>query len=163
MDLIPGARWYPAHKADPRVVALYRRHYTWLRYAPWWKDHRRGVVAPGESMVLLTVDGAAVWVWLRNTYPRRDGQTGVCCALFRNEGPSLSSALILEAEELARGRWPGERLFTYVDPRRVKSGVPGWCFIRARWKRVGESKGGLLIFEKRPLRRRLEARDGTGT
>jgi hypothetical protein len=31
----------------------------------------------------------------------------VNCAVFRNEGPVLSSDLILEAEELAWGRWPG--------------------------------------------------------
>ena len=65
--------------------------------------------------------GDAASIWLRNTVERYDGQQGVCCALFRNEGPHLSSALILEAEGLAWSRWPGERSFTYVDAAEVRS------------------------------------------
>src|SRR5689334_616589 len=103
-------------------------------------------------MCLLTVPGDAAFVWLKNTAERYDKQEGVCCTLFRNESPHRSSDLILEAEQLAWERWPGERLFTYVDPRKVASGVPGWCFIRARWKRCGQSLTGLLLFEKRPKR-----------
>lgn len=149
MNLLPGARWYPSHRADPRAIALYLRHYSAKRYADG--RPRRQFVSPGEKMVLLTPEADALWVWHKcKPGLRLDGLEGISCAVFRNESPHLSSDLILEAEALAWARWPGEPLFTYVDPRRVPTGVPGWCFIRARWKRVGESKGGLLLEQKQP-------------
>ena len=46
------------------------------------------------------------------------GETGVNCAVFRNEGPVRSSELIMAADAVAWLRWPGERLYTYVDCRR---------------------------------------------
>lgn len=102
-------------------------------------------------MALMTADARALWVWQYMPVEyRKDGLSGVYCAIFRNEGPCRSSELIREAEGLAWARWPGERLFTFVDPRKVASAVPGWCFLRARWKRTGSTQRGLLVFEKRP-------------
>ena len=75
-------------------------------------------------------------------------QTGVNCAVFRNEGEQLSSFLIGRAQKLARQRWPGERLYTYVDPRKTRhKRDPGRCFRRAGWRPCGETKGGLQILE----------------
>lgn len=100
-------------------------------------------------MVLLTADCSALFVWLRSVEGTRlDGQSGVCCVVFRNEGELRSSDLIREADALADQRWPGERHFTYVDPRALRSEVPGYCFRRAGWRRVGESKSGLLLLER---------------
>jgi hypothetical protein len=94
----------------------------------------------------MTPDSRAIFVWRR--FIPDDGQQGVNCAVFRNEGyPVLSSVLIREACELAWQRWPGERLYTYVNPRRIKSTNPGCCFKAAGWKRCGVSKGGLVILE----------------
>ena len=107
-------------------------------------------------MVLLTADCAALWVWRRGhdsgyRWHGVDAQSGVCCAIFRNEGPVLSSTLIREADDLAWARWPGERHFTYVNPAKVRhKRDPGRCFLKAGWNRCGESKGGLLIFERTP-------------
>lgn len=105
-------------------------------------------------MVLLTSDCAAVFVWLRSTIRRLDGQEGVCCTLFRNEGPTLSSDLIREACALAWRRWPAERLFTYVDASQVASPNPGYCFKAAGWRLVRTGAGrpyqsgrGLLLLE----------------
>ena len=153
MELFPGARWYAVHRADPRLYALYRVHYSAKKNARWRRPGNTNSAGPGEIMCLLTVPGDAAFIWLRNTVERRDHQVGVCCTLFRNEGPHLSSELIREAEQLAWGKWPGARLFTYVDPSEVASGRPGWCFIRARWKQVGVSQLGKLLFEKRPPQR----------
>lgn len=110
-------------------------------------------VGPGEKMVLLTSDSRALFVWRK--FISDDGQTGVNCAVFRNEGPELSSSLILEAEQLAWERWPGERLYTYVDgektkKRRGKRHPPGYCFIKAGWVECGQSKKGLTILKKTP-------------
>ena len=67
--------------------------------------------------------------------------------VFRNEGPLLSSDLIREACGIAWERWPGERLFTHVNPSKVQSTNPGYCFLRAGWRRCGKTKGGLVILE----------------
>ena len=150
MELLPGARWYAVHRADARLYALYKRHYSAEKNAAHRRPGNSNCVGPGAPLCLLTVPGDAAFVWLRNTAERYDHQEGVCCTLFRNEGPYRASELILEAEQLAWSRWPGARLFTYVDAGKVRSATPGFCFLAARWKRAGGSKSGLLLLEKRP-------------
>jgi len=96
---------------DPRARSLFERHDTWRRLP---RGRRRTLcVGPGEKMVLLTVTCDALFVW--RTFRSMDGQTGVYCAAFRNESSVRSSVLVREACELARRRWPGERLYTYVN------------------------------------------------
>ncbi len=134
---------------DDRARALFNRHYSRYVYA----DGRRPwlFVGPGEKMVLLTLGCDALFVWRR--FLSMDDQTGVNCAVFRNEAPDryLSSDLILKAMEMAWARWPGERLYTYVNPRRVRSQNPGACFKAAGWRRCGVTKRrGLLILEVLP-------------
>jgi hypothetical protein len=147
--VFPEWRWYVSHRADPRALALYERHYSCHRYADGRK--RRQFVAPGECLVLLTAPADALFVWHKaKDGMRLDGQEGASCAVFRNEGPYRASDLIREAEQLAWVRWPGARLFTYVDATQVPTATPGFCFLAARWKRVGQSQTGLLLFEKRP-------------
>ncbi len=98
--------WLSIKDGDPMGYALYKRHYTFRPY----QDNRRKLkkqlfVGPGEKMVLLTQQGDALFVWRK--FIDDSGQEGVNCAVFRNEGSVLSSELILEAEQLAWGRWPG--------------------------------------------------------
>lgn len=146
MNLFPGQRWYGAKDGDERALALFRRHYSCVlgKKAPLF-------VGPGEKMVLLTQSCDALFAWRK--FIDDSGQQGVNCAVFRNESGYVSSELILEAEQLAWQRWPGERLYTYVNPLMVASEFPGWCFIRARWKRCGTTKErGLWIFKKKPRR-----------
>ena len=142
-----GKYWMEARDGDMGAREFFDAHYSRKRYA----DGREPLlfVGPGFKKVLVTEDGTALWAWRK--YKSDDGQVGVNCAIFRNEGPTLSSLLILDAEQIAWARWPGERLFTYVDPSKVKSANPGACFIAAGWKRCGITKvNKLLIFEKRP-------------
>jgi len=136
--------WIPIADGDDRARGIYRRHYSARHY----KDGRnpRLFVGPGEKMVLLTVGADALFVWRK--FISDDGQKGVNCAVFRNEGTGLSSDLIREACEAAWQRWPDERLYTYVNPRRVRSTNPGCCFLKAGWQRCGTSKGGLVILER---------------
>jgi hypothetical protein len=149
MQLLPGAHWYSVSRTDPRLYALYRRHYSAEKNARWRRPGNTNSAGAGSTLCLLTVPGDAAFVWLKNTIERYDGQEGVCCTLFRNEGPYRASELIREAEALAWALWPGERLFTYVDAKRVAGEVPGYCFRRAGWRRTGQSLTGLLLFEKR--------------
>ena len=150
--------WQIVSKRDPRVVGLYRRHYSWKKNRKSTKKLlRAGITAPGEDITLLRVDCSALFVWLKQKY-RRDGQTGINCAVFRNEGSELSSRLILEAEIWAWDKYPGARLYTFVDPREVNhKRDPGRCFKKAGWALVRNqagkpaiTKAGLLIFEKLP-------------
>ncbi|MDR1160049.1 MAG: hypothetical protein LBK69_05415, partial [Syntrophomonadaceae bacterium] len=67
----------------------------------------------------------------------------------RNESRILSSTLIKEAEEHAWRRWTGERLYTYVNPKKIRSSNPGYCFKIAGWTHCGFTKGALVILEKK--------------
>ena len=141
--------WIGIKDGDPRGIELFKRHYSARSY----RDNRRRTlfVGPGEKMVLLTVTNDALFVWRK--FISDDGQEGVNCSIFRNEGPVLSSELIREAEELAWGRWPDERLFTYVWDTKVESVNPGYCFKMAGWNVCGRTKvNDLTILEKLPMR-----------
>lgn len=145
--------WLPAKDGDARAAALYRRHYSAYQYA----DKRRAnpynrarnlIVGPGEKMVLMNGDCTALFVWRK--FIDDSGQQGVNCAVFRNESKALSSAMILEAERLAWQRWPGARLYTYVDAAAVQSANPGYCFKCAGWRTAGRTRSRkLIILEKR--------------
>lgn len=139
--------WRSSNHADPRAIALYLRHYSARRYAD--NRPRRQFCAPGEKMVLLTEDCRAVYVWHHPLMDRRSGQVGVCCTLFRNEGPVLSSVLIEEACSLAWTRWPGARLFTYVADAKIRSSNPGYCFQRAGFAKCGRNATGKLTVLER--------------
>lgn len=142
-DDLPGY-WYASHRADPRAAALYRRHYSAEKNARAGKVVRN-FMGPGETLVLLTGTGDALFAWQRNVgAPRLDKQEGVCCTVFRNEGPILSSTLIYEACDIAWARWPGHRLFSYVWDSKVKSPNPGYCFKKAGWRACGRNADGRL-------------------
>ncbi|MBB6050723.1 hypothetical protein HNQ39_002514 [Armatimonas rosea] len=70
--------------------------------------------------------------------------------MFRNEGTTRSSDLIGEAMQWAWQRWPGERFYTYVNPTKIASPNPGYCFLSAGWQRCGITHKGLLVLECLP-------------
>lgn len=145
LDIFPSATWVEVKDGDPSGLDLFSRHYSRYVYA----DGRQPklFVGPGYKMVLLTPCARALFAWKK--FKSADGQQGVNCAIFRNEGAGLASDLILAAEEMAWVRWPGERLYTYVNPRKVKGNPPGNCFLRAGWRPCGITKRrSLLILEK---------------
>lgn len=100
-------------------------------------------VGPGEKMVLVTLNYDALFVW-RLARLREDNQKGIECSLFRNESNILSSELIKEAMSWAWKRWPGQRLFTYVADKKIRSVNPGCCFKKAGWRKCGRNKSGKL-------------------
>jgi len=141
------ATWIEVRDGNLSGRSLFHRHYSYRPYA----DGRDPAlfVGPGEKMVLLTPDARALFVWRK--FISGDGQEGVNCAIFRNENAGLSSDLIREAERFAWERWPGMRLFTYVNPRRIRSTNPGYCFLMAGWRKCGVTKHNkFLILEKLP-------------
>ena len=142
-----GTYWHECRDGDDDAREIYDRHYSRIYY----KDGRKPklFVGPGEKMVLITESGDALWVWKK--FKDASGQQGVNNAIFRNEGNILSSRLILDAERLAWIRWPGHRLYTYVNPRGIRSANPGACYKKAGWSACGITKWNkLVILEKLP-------------
>lgn len=140
-----GLYWRECRDGDAGARSVYDRHYSRIRYA----DGRQPklFVGPGQKTVLITEDGKAIFVWRK--FKDASGQSGVNCAVFRNEGSILSSLLILDAEEIAWKRWPGERLYTYVQSKSIRSTNPGSCFKHAGWRACGITKWNkLTILEK---------------
>lgn len=136
--------WVQVRDGDGECIELFSRHYSKYHY----RDGRRPkrFVGPGERIVLVTADGKAMFVWRK--FKDASGQKGINCAIFRNEGDLLSSNLILEAMKFAEVRWPGVRLYTYVDPKKIRSVNPGYCFKMAGWSWCGITKiRKLLIME----------------
>lgn len=145
-----GPVWWLTKDGDVDCLALYQRHYSRRVYA----DGRSVslFVGPGEKVVLRTRDADAIWAWRR--FRDDSGQDGINCAVFRNESPFRSSALIRQADAIADCLWPDCRHYTYVDPARVASGLPGACFLAAGWRYARyrghrmKTKSGLLILER---------------
>jgi hypothetical protein len=132
--------WVVVPKGNKAAVALADGHYS-----------RRKVgspqfMPPGQTLVLVTPDGKAVFGWWRphpssgiTAMNKLDGWT---CTIFRNTGPLRSSDLILAAERelLARYDVGPDGLLTYVWDAKVASINPGYCFKVAGWKRIGRSQ-----------------------
>lgn len=143
--------WWLTKDGDLDCLDLYLRHYSANLYAD--ARARELFVGPGNKLVLRTVDAAAVFVWRKfidDCIDERTGerQQGVNCAVFRNESRHLSSSLIRRADAIADEAWTDRRHYTYVDPQKVASANPGFCFIAAGWRRCGRTKAGLLILER---------------
>lgn len=96
-------------------------------------------MGPGQRIVLIGKDGKAIFIWRVAKY-RQDGQIGIECSVFRNEGKEQCSKILQQAEEIAQRRWPGERMFTYVDPKEIKSTNPGYCYKVNGWRKCGIAK-----------------------
>jgi hypothetical protein len=138
--------WWLTKDGDKDCLAMYERHYSAYRYADGRK--RTQFVGPGEKVVLRTASANALWVWRR--FIDDSGQQGINCAVFRNESAHRSSRLISQADQIADVLWPDCRHYTYVNPARLVSKNPGFCFLSAGWRRCGRTKGGLLIMERFP-------------
>jgi hypothetical protein len=128
---------------DRECAMLADRHYS-----------RRTVGSPqfaysGRKIVLRDTAGSILFVWIWPQLAlRMDGQAGYNCAIFRNESPRLSSEIILEAERHALDTWGPNRMFTYIDPRKIRSSNPGCCFLKAGWQRGGVTKSGKVLLVK---------------
>lgn len=143
--------WRRVTKFDRRACALADRHYS-----------RRKVgspqfMPPGQTLVLLTEDEQAVRGWWR---PHPDagikamnGLDGWTCTIFRNEGPRVSSELVMEAEQalLGEGHDIGpDGLITYVWSAKIRSTNPGYCFKQAGWRRTGLSADKRKVLLQKP-------------
>lgn len=141
--MLPFLELIPTHKYDAEMAIFSDGHYS--RQTPGSPQF----MPPGETLVLRDASGLILFGWVKMSF-RADGERGVYCSIFRNEGMRCSSSVILEAEQWARDYWGAgaDRLFTYVDPVEIKSPNPGYCFKVAGWKFVRRTKDGKHILEK---------------
>src|SRR5690348_16388991 len=134
--------WEVATKFDARACALADRHYSRRKIgAPQF-------MPPGQTLVLVTPGGDAVFGWWR-PHPRSglramNNLDGWTCTIFRNESPVLSSKLILRAESILLAIYDcgPDGLLTYVWDKKIRSVNPGACFKHAGWRRAGRSADG---------------------
>ena len=141
--------WRLSHRYDPVAAAIADRHYN--------RQHVGSpqFVAPGRCLVLLH-DSPALWVtsWPFAEYVKHAWAGAMVCSAFRNEGVALSSTLILEAVAVTRWRWPNVPalgMVTFVNRDKVRpKRDPGFCFLRAGFVNVGETKGGLVALQLPP-------------
>ena len=140
------AIWWLTKDGDRDCLELYERHYSAYRY----KDGRvrKLFAGPGEKIVLRTEEGNALFVWRK--FKDASGQQGINCAVFRNESRHKSSELILQADQIADCIWPDSRHYTYVKAEAIASSNPGFCFIKAGWRRLPyrTKVNGLIILER---------------
>ncbi len=140
--------WQITHRADKWARAIADRHYSRVtpgavQFAP-----------PGFALVLLTANHQALWVssWQKETYAPYPGWI---CSLFRREsGPGpLASELIRQAVAVTRWAWgnpPMQGMLTFIDPRKVRSVNPGWCFKMAGFQLAGRTQSGHVILRLAP-------------
>jgi hypothetical protein len=105
---------------------------------------------------MLTADKSALWVtsWPYARYVKHAWAGAWVCSLFRNEGGHLSSDLIRAAVAHTRAHWTGTPplgIVTFVDEQQVKpKRDPGYCYLRAGWRHVGRTAGGLHVLQQLP-------------
>jgi len=142
--------WLKVTKFDERACRLADRHYSRRKIGS------NQFMPPGETIVLLSDDGKAVFGWWRphpdSGLKSMNGYDGWTCTIFRNESGTLSSTLILEAERflVESGKSIGpDGFLSYVWDKKVRSTNPGCCFQKAGWKRIGRSRDGRkTLFQK---------------
>lgn len=136
--------WRLSHRADRAALPIADRHYNRQKIgSPQF-------VPPGRCIVLLTHPPNALWVssWPFAEYVKHDWAGAWVCSCFRNEGPTLSSTLIREALAVTRYFWgdpPEIGMVTFVDTTKVRRKRDwGRCYLKAGFKNVGMTKGGLV-------------------
>jgi hypothetical protein len=151
-DRLTSQRWHLSHRADPRALPLADRHYNRQKIgSPQF-------VPPGSCRVFLTEDASALWVtsWPKGEYVRHAWPGAWVNSMFRNErgDRDLSSELIREAVAAtcaAYGNPPKQGMVTFVDAEKTKrKRDPGRCYVRAGFRVVGETAGGLVALQLAP-------------
>jgi len=128
-------------KGDPEMVMMADAHYSRQQIGT------PQFMPPGKTIVIRNSEGSLVFGWLWQKF-RDDGEAGYNCSIFRNESERLSSEIILECELIAIEHWGLNRFFTYVDPSKICSPNPGYCFKNAGWKFSRRASDGKHLLAK---------------
>jgi hypothetical protein len=142
-----------SHRADCRALPMADRHYNRQKIgSPQF-------VPPGRCVVLLRPE-QALWVtsWPFAEYVRHAWPGAWVNSLFRREDGPVASELIRAAVAVTRSIWnpPEQGMVSFVDPKHVKPKrvrgkvIYGYCYMRAGFKHVGFTKGGLWTWQMLP-------------
>jgi len=138
--------WRVSNRADKHGAALADRHYSRKTIG-----HPQ-FTPPGRCLVLLTRENDALWC-TSFPYPQyvKHAWAGAwLCTLFRNESLYRSSDLIRQAVAATRWVWgipSALGMVTFVDPAKIQSPNPGYCFKCAGFRRVGTTRSGLVVLQ----------------
>ena len=147
--------WRKSHRFDPAGVALADRHYS--RQKPGSPQF----MPPGSCRVLVAKNSRAVFglSFPKAEYVKHAWAGAWIVSIYRNEeaGP-LASDMLREAMAIMQHEYPMSPLgcVSFVDPRKVRGvvergeRVKGFCFKRAGFRAVGETKGGLIAWQLLP-------------
>ena len=142
--------WRRSWRADPLGREIADRHYNRQKVgAPQF-------VPPGACLVLMADDDQSLWVtsWPKAEYVKHAWPGAWVNSCFRREGGKhLASTMIRAAVAATVANWdpPELGMVTMVDPTKVKAKQdPGYCYLKAGFRHVGETKGGLLVFQMLP-------------
>jgi hypothetical protein len=147
--------WLRSHRFDPVAAALADRHYS--RQKPGSPQF----MPPGSCRVLVARNGKAVFGLSvpKPEYVKHAWAGAWVVSIFRNEkaGP-LASDMIREAMAHMQTEYevPTIGCVTFVDPTKVRGvmergeRIKGFCFKRAGFRAVGETKGGLIVWQMLP-------------
>ena len=141
--------WQLSHRADPPALRIADRHYN--RQKPGTPQF----VPPGRCLVLTAPDSVWVTSWPFAEYVRHEWPGAWINSCFRREGGDVvASEMIRQAVAATRWRWepPQLGMVTFVDREKVRGKRdPGYCYLKAGFRHVGETKGGLLAFQMLPF------------
>lgn len=141
-------RWSVSFRNDDAARPLADRHYNRQTIGA------DGFVPPGRCVVFK--HERALWVtsWPFAEYVKHAWPGAWINSTFRNEGAGLSSDLIREAVAATMHEWPEPPalgMVTFVDASKVRhKRDPGRCYIKAGFRRVGFTKGGLVALQLLP-------------
>lgn len=142
--------WHKSNRADPAVRPLADRHYNRQKIGA------QQFAPPGRCLVLKTQAVDAFWItsWLFAQYVKHAWAGAWVCSAFRNESEFLSSDLVFMAVAATLshyGEAPPMGMITFVDAQKTRrKRDPGRCFLRAGFRNVGETKGGLIALQILP-------------
>lgn len=149
-------RWWVVQRTDRRALDLVDGKGQFEGLGPHYSRQTVGAaefMSSGQTLVLLTDCARAVWGAIHNRVPGGSAWRWRC-SMFRNEGAGLSSDLIREATRLTYDYWerhyggrPTVPLTTEINANRTRpKRDPGYCFLRAGWRKIREHRG-LVVLE----------------
>jgi hypothetical protein len=147
--------WRRAHRFDRAGVALADRHYS--RQKPGSPQF----MPPGSCRFFVADNSKAVFglSWPKAEFVKHAWAGAWIISIFRNEqsGP-LASLMIRDALGLVQSDYAVPELgcVTFVDPKQVPGimergeRIKGFCFHKAGFRAVGETKSGLIAWQLLP-------------